>query len=68
MKRPRSLSRSSRPRSSRTTDRATGRSSCRKRDWLLDELVPPGTVRVVDVLEPEEKRPGRYPVLVVERV
>jgi hypothetical protein len=37
-----------------------------KRDWWPGELIPPGTMRVVDVLEPEEEREGRYPVLVVE--
>jgi hypothetical protein len=39
-----------------------------KRDWLPGDLIPPGQMRVVDVLEPEQKREGRYPVLVVERV
>jgi hypothetical protein len=41
-----------------------------KRDWWPGELIPPGTMCVVDVLElePEEERDGRYPVLVVEPV
>jgi hypothetical protein len=37
-----------------------------KRDWWPGELIPPGTMGVVDVLEPGEEREGRYPVLVVE--
>jgi hypothetical protein len=36
------------------------------RDWHEGELVPPGTMRVVAVLEPE--RDGHLPLLVVERV
>jgi hypothetical protein len=39
-----------------------------KRDWWPGELIPPGAMRVGDVLEPEEEREGRYPVLVVEPV
>jgi hypothetical protein len=39
-----------------------------KRDWWPGDIIPPGQMRVVDVLEPEEEREGRYPVLVVEPV
>jgi hypothetical protein len=37
-----------------------------KRDWWPGELIPPGTMRVVDVLESEDEKPGHYPILVVE--
>jgi hypothetical protein len=35
-----------------------------KRHWWPGERVPPGTMRVVDVIEPE--RDGQLPILVVE--
>jgi hypothetical protein len=37
-----------------------------ERDWLPGELIPPGAMRVVDVIEPEQERDGPFPVLVVE--
>lgn len=37
-----------------------------KADWRPGELVPPGAMRVVDVIDPDEDKPGHYPILVVE--
>jgi hypothetical protein len=37
-----------------------------KRDWQPDELIPPGTMRVVTVIEPETD--GHLPALVVEPI
>jgi hypothetical protein len=37
-----------------------------KRDWQPGELIPPGTMRVLGVIEPE--RDDRLPVLMVEPV